>query len=275
MPAGHVGAERVTAHARPGPRVDRLDRSVRPERDEGAAAREGGQGEGPAIRALPPQAARLVHVRAQVHGLHGGRDPERREAPDVLVGDQLRVLHAGDERRQADRRCQRVEGGAHRRVADAVDLGRDPQRRGRRRLLPEPIRRDQPHAEPAVGRRRLAPHPLHRLEEGRRARSQRAVRERLEPAEPQAVERVGPERRAAAQPGRAGGLQLFRADAHVDAQREVAARRERAVGLDRRAESDGWRERARVVDRDDAEPDELRREPPQRLPDRRGASAPG
>ena len=168
-PAGHDGAARVTAHATPGPRVDRLDRRVRSRRDERPGGRDRPERIGPGVGAVAPQPARLLRVAADVDGLERRGDAQRGEPRHVVRVDELRVLDPRHERRRADGRAEDVERGADRRVADPVDLGRDPERRGPRRLRLQHLGRREPHAVPAVRRLGLAGATDERLEQGRRA----------------------------------------------------------------------------------------------------------
>ena len=188
------------------------------------------------------------------------RCPSAREPGDVVVGDELRVLDPRHQGRRADRRRERVEGGAHGGVADAVDLRRDPQGGGLRGERAQAFRCRKPHAEPVVGRLGLAGDAVHRFEERGGPRAERAVGEHLEPADPQSVERVGPQRLPAPESGFAGRVELLGADARVDADRQVAGRGEPPVGLEWSAEPAARGKAARIVDRDDAQGDELARE---------------
>ena len=236
VPAGHDGAARVTAHAIPGHGSGGSTGASVPNGMTAPPASSAPIGNARGVRAIAPQPASLVDVGAQVDRLHRGGDPERREPADVGRIDELRVLHARHQGRRPDGRGERVEGRAHRGVADPVDLRRDPQRRGPRRRLAQPPAASDPDAVTVVGRP-LARRGLHRLEEGGRPRSERPVGERLEPARGGAG-RAGPGRAAR----RCGGrlprrLELLGADAGVDPQPEVAGRGERPVGVERAAEA--------------------------------------
>ncbi len=242
----------------PRPWIGRLDRGVGPERDDRAAGVERADRERTGVRAIAPQPASLVDVGAQVDRLHRRGDAQRREPADVGRIDELRVLHARHQGRRPDGRGERVEGRPHRGIADPVDLRRDPQRRGPRRDVAQPPGLRDPDAMTIVGRP-LARRGLHRLEEGGRARSERPVRERLEPPEAEPVERVRAERAAAAEPRLPRRLELLGADAGVDPQREVAGRGEPPVGVERTAEATADGQAARVVDGDDAQREQLAR----------------
>src|SRR6185369_17965464 len=115
-----------------------------------------------------------------------------------------------------------------------------------------------------AGRERPPLLRLDRVEEGRRARCERAVGEELQPAEMGAAG-IRPERVAAPQPGRGCRLDLLLADAGVDADGQRATLVERPERGDAGAEALLERQPARTVDSDDAQADEVRRQ----LPDQR------
>ena len=163
------------------------------------------------------------------------------------------MLEPRHERHAADRRLQRVEGGPDAAVADRVDDRRDPGAGGARRERGEPLRRRDEDPALRAGGQRLAGLRLDRLEEGRRPRRERPVGEELQPAEPGPVD-ARPERIAAPQARLDRRVDLLLADAGVDAERQAAALREAPVRLDPAPEPLLQRQRARVVDRDDAEP---------------------
>ena len=63
-------------------------------------------------------------------GLDTGRDPGRREAAAVRRIEQLHVLDTRHEGHPGRGRLEHVERDPDRRIADRVDLGRDPAGRG-------------------------------------------------------------------------------------------------------------------------------------------------
>ena len=187
-----------------GPRVDRLDRGVGPERDQRAGAGQGGEREGGAIRAIVPRtgapwptserrctgctdaaipsaanrgtSASSTSWACSTRGTSGVAPTVGASASSAArtAASPMPWICVAIPSAAADAACSRSRSGG-----------------------------DEPHAEAVVGRR-LAGHGLHRSQQGRRARAERAVGERLEPAQPQPVERVGTQAgtRCAARPGR-------------------------------------------------------------------------
>ena len=97
------------------PRVERGDRGVGAHRQRDAVVEHPAQREGP-VAAVRPDLLGGVAVVEQVGGLDAGPDPELGHPAYVVAADQLGVLD-----RAADPgRGVRVEGLAHRRVADRV-----------------------------------------------------------------------------------------------------------------------------------------------------------
>ena len=222
---------------------------------------EGGEREGRASRRASPHKRRaFCDVRAEVDGLHRRGDPERaRTAGRRSASTSWACSTRGHERRRADGRRQRVErapGPRRRRCRGSASRSRatPPARPARAAARAW----HEPHAE-AVVRRRGSPAT------GSIGSSRAAVRE---PSEPSAnvlsqpsrsrSSGSGPERLAAAQPRAAGGVELLRADAGVDAAAPSSpAAASVAVGLERPAEVRRGTDAARVVDGDDAEREQL------------------
>ena len=115
------------------PRVDRDDRRVGAERDHGAGIEQALPRVAAGLGAGAPVAACGGGVLAEVDRLDGRRDAERGEPAPVVGVAQLDVLEPGHVRRGGGRRRERVERRSDRRVADGVDLGRDPGLGGARR----------------------------------------------------------------------------------------------------------------------------------------------
>ena len=127
VPAGQRGSSRRTASAMPGPRVERLDRRVRPERHDRA-----GRGERRPRCSRRPRRARPTAggpcsaSEPEVDRLDAGRDPGRRErGRDRPGGGSGRARCAASAGRPAAVGVEDVERGADRGVADRVDLRGD------------------------------------------------------------------------------------------------------------------------------------------------------
>ena len=206
VPAGQRGSSRRTASAMPGPRVERLDRRVGPEREDRAGPRERRprvarrSARSPHSRrassASEPQVDRLdARPRSRARRTGRGR-------PDRRAG---RARRRGISGTSARRSARGVERGPDRGVADGVDLRRDP---GRRRPASRPraqlVGRRDPDAAAGVRRRAAGRRPARcRLEERRGPRA-RATRRRSSFSQPTRARPSGSgaERRAAAQPAR-------------------------------------------------------------------------
>ena len=187
--------------------------------------------------------------------LDRGRDPGPSEPPAIVRMEQLDVLEARHERHAADGRFQGIESRPDPVVPDRVDDRRDAGGRGARRERGEALRRGDEDAALGARGERLAGLRLDRLEECRGPRGERPVGEELQPAQPGPID-TGRQRIAAPQARFDRRVDLLLPDAGVDAERQPAARREAAVGLDPAPESLLHRQRARVMDRHDPELDE-------------------
>ncbi len=103
--------------AYPGQRIELLDRSIRPVRDERAGVPERAE-RVRAVQAIGPEPLREVAIRGGVAELHRARDAELGKATDVLRREALRVLDslAQPERRpHVARRLERIQRRAVRR----------------------------------------------------------------------------------------------------------------------------------------------------------------
>ena len=188
--------------------------------------------------------------------LDGGRDPASSEPPAIRRIEQLDVLESRHERNTCDGRLECVEGGPDPVIPDRVDDRGDPGGRGPGRERGKAFRRGDEDAALGSGGDGPPGFFLDRLEERRRPRRQRAVGEELQPAEPRPI-RPRAERVAAPQPGFPRRVDLFLANAGVNAERQPAALRQAPVRPDRPLEALLDCQGTRVVDRDHAELDEL------------------
>ena len=260
-PAGHDGAARVTAQAMPGQGSNGSTGASVPNATTAPLATRAAIGKRAGLGALAPERRGPGRRRSA-----GGPAASRRRCRAPRSGatssgwTSWACSTRGHEPGRPDGGRQHVERGPHGGIPDAVDLGRDAQRRRPRRLLGQARRRRQPDAQAVVGGRRLARRLVHRLEERGGPGPERSVGEGLEPAEAQPVQRVRAERLAAPDPGDARRVQLLRPDAGMQAHAELARGGELAVGVERPAEVMARRQAARVVDGDDAGGDELPRE---------------
>ena len=113
------------------PRVERLDRRIRPEREDRAGRRERRPRIAVGLGAGAPQPSGRDGIRAEMARLDARHDPVRRESPAIGRGHELHVFdprHQGQGRSRAAQRVQRRADGG---IADRVDLRGDPGRGGR------------------------------------------------------------------------------------------------------------------------------------------------
>ena len=210
--------------------------------------------------------AGLLGIGPDVHRLHRRGHAQGGEPLQIIVGDQLHVLQTRDERRAPDGRPEDIERHADRGIADGVDDRGDPGLRRPRREVGERFGFGHPDPEAVVGRRRLA-RQVERLQQRRGAGAERAVGEALEPAQSQPVERIRAQRLAAAQAGVDRVGELLGPEARMDADAKSAVRGQRAIGGQDAIERRVQRQPARVVERDEAQAEELGYQP---LDGRRG-----
>ena len=202
-----VGRRASDGACDPRPRVHGLDRRVRAERDHGARRRRARRGRSRAPPRAAPHRRRAFSASERTWiGLHRSSDPQRREARDVRLGDELRVLdtrhRAASPRRSAPGRRGRPEPPRRRcRGSGSRSRATPPARPARRAPRAGPARRrsrrstggGSPGIRSSGSRRRAV------------RRAQRAVGEGLEPAHAGAG-RAGPgqaARRSGAPPPRA------------------------------------------------------------------------
>jgi hypothetical protein len=125
-PFGQLGSARVTAIAKPGPRVDVLVRRIGPEGEHPAPPCDGPPGVSDPFRPVTEPGSRPTGIAAQMDRLDRGDDAEVSEPSDIRWVDELEMLDPVRQGRHARDRRQGVERRPDGRIADGVDRGRDP-----------------------------------------------------------------------------------------------------------------------------------------------------
>ena len=160
---------------------------------------------------------------------------------------------SGHERDAAGGRCQDVERGPDRGVADGVDLGGDAVGGGALAEFGETLGFGDPHAATSVWREVVPHRRLEVGEEPRRPRPERTVGEALLPADPGTARGIGPEHVPAADPAGDRGLERVVTQRGEDADGQRAGLGQAGVGRVRPGELRVRRERPRVVGGDDTQ----------------------
>ena len=248
----------------PGPRVERLDRRVGAEREDGAGRRERAPRVAVGLGARAPQHPGLRRVAPEMDRLDAGHDAGRGEPAAISRIEQLDVLDLGHERDARRRRLQGVEGGPHGRVADGMDLGRDAAGGCSFDELAETLGLGVPDAAPQLGRERTVRLGLDVGEERRGPRPERPVGEALHPADARPAVRIVAEHRSAAEAAGERRLERVVAQRRHHAEWQPAGLRQARIGRIRPVEVGVGCQSGRVVDLHDAEAEQLERDGDQR-----------
>ena len=194
VPAGQRGILAADRERDPGPRIERLDRRVGPEREDGTGRGERRPGVAAALGPVAPQPSGLCGVAARdATGWTLAAIPAAAKRPTIGRVEQLDVLDPGHERHRRGRRLERrrARPGPPRRRCAWIWVAMPPAA-ARSTSSRSSLGLGDPHAAPAVGRERPVGLRLDVGQQRRRPRAERPVREALLPADPGATAGFAP-----------------------------------------------------------------------------------